>query len=42
MTEFLVRLLISVIQVRLGFVSIEIPQALPARGYMASFEGIIR
>jgi len=42
MIEFPVRLLISVIQVRLGFGSVGTPQELPARAYPAGFGGIIK
>jgi hypothetical protein len=42
MTGYPLRLLISIMQVRLGFVSVGIPSALPARAYLASFGGIVR
>ena len=42
MTRFPLRLLIFVMQVRLGFVSVGIPSALPTRAYLASFGGIVR
>ena len=42
MTGFPLPLLISVMQVRLGFVSVGIPPALPACAYLASFGGVVR